>query len=401
MTECSTCGFPLEEDDRFCGNCRAAVADSAEQARIEPETLTVKEALDSEGTQKSPGGETGFPSPRGKNPVVEFNASRVLLEGSVLPLEFRIQDSVSDLLISVESVNGIRAQRTMAQIHPGEEILLDTPVPKGCCGTLGFEVSLQYTLNGKRSELRGTCRHEICPAAGDGNVHIDIQQGHAGDIQVAGLRELAARSDKRVLLRELAAIEPRWEVLPIRGVSEKELEPGRHERQRVDTPSGPVHLLTGNCLTFGRSRDNDIVTRLTRLPSGLLDPANSANPNRYISSRHGWLHHTGEGVFVVDGDMVTGKPSGGGTFLDGKPITRQKLPAASVLLSLSGADASVPAVYSLRISVREGGVVFQLPDRHDGVFLWLFGSLDFEGASYETRPDGFYIDGEKADEKES
>jgi len=381
MTECSTCGFPVEESDRFCGNCRTEMGISNVEQRtpnVEAEELSYSS------------------TPCGEKPAIEFNASRVLLEGSVLPLEFRIhsEKKLSKVMLSVRSANGIHAERKVKLFSSGRDIALDVAVPKGCSGTLGFDVSLKARLEGKVLEFHGACRHEICPAAGDGGIHIDIQQGHAGDIQVSGLKELAARSDKRTLLRELNAIEPRWETLPTEVVSQVAAANG-HESITVEAENGPIQLLNGSCLIFGRNRDNDIVTRLVNLSSAVLDPANSNNPNRFISGHHGWLHKTEEGVFVVDGDMVSGKPSGGGTFLDGKRMVREQLPTHSVTLSLSGEDASLPTIYSLCVTASPEGVVLGCPNRREGAFLWLFGALDFEGSTYEHRSDGFYADGKR------
>lgn len=397
MTECSACGFPLEEGDRFCGNCRTAVREGSEQKRIEHGTaVDVEEALDREGTRKSAIKEEDSSAARGENPVVGFNASRVLLEGSVLPLEFRIHSAqkLSRVVLSIRSPLGIRAEHKVHQMVQREDLLLDVAVPKGCCGTMGFEVCLAYEIDGRSVEMRGICRHEICPAAGAGNIAIDIQQGHAGDIQVSGLKELAAMSDTRTLLRELNAIEPRWEPLPMRVVSERAAANG-HAALELETPGGPLRLFSGTSLAFGRSRENDLVTRLSALSPFLLDLANPNNPNRFISSRHGWLHRTEDGIYVVDGDMVYGTPSGGGTYLDGRRVAREKLPAHPAVLSLSGADATLPTIYAMRIDVSAEGVVLRPQEPRAGVVLWLFGALEFEGSTYEYRHDGFYRDGER------
>jgi len=388
--QCSTCGYPLEEDDRFCGHCRAPVRTDA--STDEPKSIEVQE-------EKPVAVQASSPSvPDTAELVLETNVNRVLLEGAVLPLEFRIhsEKNYSQVVLAIRAVQGIRAERRLKQLHAMQEIVLDVAIPKGCSGIVGFEISLTYQSKGKTVELHGTCRHEICPAAGDGNITIDIQQGHAGDIHVSGLKELAAMSDKRTLIRELSNIEPHWKVLPLQKVAEKKNPTNQNHRSAIlKKGSKTIHLFTGTALSFGRKRDNDILTRLNDLSASLLNPSNPHNPNRFISSYHGWLHRTDEGVFVVDGSMVGNKPSTSGTFLDGKRIVREKLSTQSTVLSLAGKDASLPTIYSLHLTLLPEGLILSPSTSPSTVFIWLFNAVTFEGSSFEHRADGFYYDGKK------
>ncbi len=372
MMKCKKCKSPLQDGDHFCGYCQTKVVD--DPICLDQATPSVEEK------------ESGI--------RVEYNANRKLLEGSMLPLEFRIHsnEALSEVALSVCSTNKFSAEREVIYFSSGGDIALDVAVPCGSSGTVNLDVSLKARRGDMVLKLHGTCKHEVCPAPSDGEVHINVNQGHAGEVHISNLNKSSTFSDKQTLICELNALEASWKILPTRIVSEVVATNGAQSIV-VETENGSIQLVKSNFLTFGRSRDNHVVTRLTGFSSERLDPLNEKNPNRFISGHQCWFHRTDDGVYVVDGDRVGGKPSSSGTFMDGERVFRKKVPDSPVMLSLSNKDVSRTTTYSLRVLASEKGVVLQAPNRSDCVCLWLFGVLEFEGSVYEHRGDAFYRDG--------
>ena len=356
LRSCPKCHWPLEAGDScFCPHCGGEVGEA-----ILP--VTGPETPAAAGIERD-ARPLGTASPNGSNDSdcheleILYNVSRLFVEGLEMPFQFRItplREEISDLCIEIRR----------RQSSPGGELLvardepawfpvrgktMENPVgfrpEPGSAGHVTFDIYVGYQSSGIRKWYLTRKTHTVFQpktqaesVARELNIqfHNELSQGHAGDAQVhqtlQGLETLIHAKKDYVEDFRGVDVPELWVRLPLARCQYKPLsgKPTGPVHSRVETepfrlklrgPGGVIHLLSGSILTMGRSRENDVVTRVT-----LADGSTPTGPNERISRYHAQIQRQGNRCMLIDRgcDPVTkvAKPSAMGIMLDDRPVPR-------------------------------------------------------------------------------
>lgn len=394
METCSQCGIPIEKDAVFCFSCGADVREEVSGFGLQPpapEASTGLEEDDLDTDVEIPSVRTlsrpeaaraaveSMPGPLSECDDLElhYDAARIFMEGMTLPFAFRLVpqcSGISDLSLEIHTQHGLNARKRLLRVlRSGVEraVAVDVPIKKGCIGIMTFDFILRYRAEGISRMFMVSRTHEVHPERNARkvfeNFRIEINQGHAGDINqnFQGLENLLRNEDWGKVFSQLQ-IEPRWEKLALEecedcgGDCTDHLPPppdsARVDRLTLTLCGWKIHLLSGDRLQLGRSRECDLVTRVFDA-SGTMP----REDNLRISKRHCGLVARDGAILVVNGDL-NANPGGKAVYLNGRPVEEQEPLTDEFLLTFANPEPT-QGVFGFK------GRKINLPDSTAGVAL--------------------------------
>lgn len=468
MKECIQCGTPMDEGEMFCPQCGTKQTESAirdtgcemrdgqgsgvrdqaseisdhdsrseyPEVRSSPTPITdnpkpITESLFAPDTRHSP---LATPS-ECEDLTIYFNTARVLMEDASFPFEFRVlpkHDGLDHLKITVSSQQGTRSAgslRRSLKIGKERDLSVDVPIPAGRRGMLTFDIAVEYRKDGQLCRYECIWRSEVYPREAQciQNLVIDIKQtqGHAGDIgnvNMSGIEQLAQNGNWREVLSELSKILPKWKELALeecgnfnsvcsfdcRGLLADPPSEAKQQKLTLETGGKKIHLISGDRIQLGRSREADLVTRIFDEVGNM-----PREENLYVSKAHCGLVRSGSSVKLQDGSLATGETKGK-TWLNGTPVRGgQELPSGTGFVISFGQPAAMGRVFTLKGrlllkrrsdgSSEPTGVLLERSDHvqecwlivYDRVALKCLGS-DWDGWCVARHKDGFCFGRETA-----
>ena len=289
--------------------------------------------------------------------LLEVDAGRVLLENADIPLRARVTaltDGVRRVDLRAECSWGegkpFRFSKRLRGLGRGRsrELSLPCRVPPGVRGikTVRWEIAYDGSC------FEGETEHMVYPADPSaskvaGQINFTVQQGHAGDVHVGNLLGENREMSHRELIERICQAAPDWrglELWTVESLGPPELpEPpvaARLAKLTLRTGNRRLHLLSGDTVRLGRSRDNDLVVRAFAA-SGQLQRDLSLR----VSGSHLTIRRTGGSVCCED-------HSANGSRLDEHPMhqSRGMVETGSAhRLELGALDGPVAATADLRL----------------------------------------------------
>ncbi len=170
-----------------------------------------------------------------------------------------------------ESTGRLHFKRRLHGLEGGRwrEIAIDWRIPVGSAGQRVMRWEIIF--DGRRYE--GVSEHTVCPVDADAsdlrNVVLNIQQGHAGDINIGKFLEGARGMSPRELIDYVAKCPPQWKRVDLWKIGcfgpPSGLPPAPAEARATPLTlrlgQRCLHLLAAETAKLGRNRDNDIVLR--------------------------------------------------------------------------------------------------------------------------------------------
>jgi len=381
----------VEEGATFCENCGCDLAEDLAETEANPPAPRKAPAREEPGhiekpREKSRSDASLKLTSHCPDLDVRYNVNRIFVEGLVLPFEFRVTpgvEGITDLCLEIEARKGHKISE-----HPpeypvrGEEIHVPVAFqsPAGLHGKVPFRIYVGYKRNGTPHWFTATNSHKVFRAREKAQKVIDTlvldlkneaAQGHAGDIQIHqridNLEALRPREDNPAADLKNVDLPPAWAPLNLRRCRRKlDREAPGLRKQALPAPpdaarqSGVtlsigdcrVHFLAESKVTLGRSRDCDVVTRITR-----SDGREPRDPNLRIGRYHCRIEMDRRTCKVVDRawypDKKEDRTSTCGIFVDNHRVSPggQTFPAnQKCTLSLTGPDARDKNTFGFEIT---------------------------------------------------
>ncbi len=326
---------------------------------------------------------------------VEYNFSRVFMDGLHVPFQFRItpkQDKLANLFIEIRRDGNPVAREEPDEIlcaHRRLDIHMAYRPPPGLQGIISFEIYIGYDNKKTRQVFKARPTHNIFRGfekVGSviNSLKIEINnnlkaEGAADNVikqHMDGLEALRPKEDNPVT--ELAAIDipACWNNLNLHLCKQVALEdtdgdgipaqPAGAHMARLTLRCGThtVQLLSGETVHIGKNRKCDVVARS-------VERREQKSRDAAISRYHCRIERRSGRSMVIDlgyyPDEDTEKPSTCGTFLDGQrlpPGGRSALPTdRAFTLSLSGSDKD-PSAYVFEGYQQTRDTARQTPFQH-------------------------------------
>jgi hypothetical protein len=389
VRRCSACSMPVQDhSDRMCASCGADL----EPAKGTPEPVAITTDEGDVGNEtRTPQQVVPEPPPfsppiEPSRPVhavsdcqelqVEYNFSRVFMDGLQVPFQFRItprQDHLANLFIEIR-----RDGNPVARDEPDEMLFahrrLDIHMayrpPPGLQGIISFEIYIGYESKNTKQVFKARPTHTIFRgfekvASVISSLKIEINnnlkaEGAADNVikqHMDGLEALRPKEDNPVT--ELAAIDipACWNALNLHLCKRSSLEetdedgippqPAAAKVSRLTLRCGNsiIQLLSGENIHIGKNRKCDVVARSVEQGKQNRRDSTISRHHCRIERRSGRSNVVDLGLYPDEG---TEKPSACGTFLDGQRLSpggRSNLPSdRAFTLSLSGSDKD-PSAY--------------------------------------------------------
>ena len=213
--------------------------------------------------------------------LFEVDTARVFLEDLHVTLRARLylpKGSSNQLEIQAgwdgdgpEAAGRLHFRRRLQGLEGGRwrELAIDWRIPVGSAGQRVMHWEIIF--DGRRYE--GASEHTVYPVDADASdlrsVVLNIQQGHAGDINIGQFLEGARGMSPRDLIDYVAKCPPQWQSVdlwkigcfgPPCGLPTVPAE-ARAARLTLRFGQRRLHLLSAETVKIGRNRDNDIVLR--------------------------------------------------------------------------------------------------------------------------------------------
>jgi hypothetical protein len=410
MKTCATCKTPLDDEALFCSACGADVRgqESGAEAIPSPESriphlesrTPSSDDLDTDIEMPSVSSiiqpatvraaVASMPGPLSECGDLElyYDASRIFMEGLILPFAFRLApqcDGLTDLSLEIRTQSGLNeSKRVLRVLRPGveREISVDMRMPEGCSGMMTFDFILRYRQGRADRMFMISRTHEVHPQRNARkvfeNFRIEINQGHAGDINqnFQGLEKLMQNEDWEKVFSKMN-IPPRWEKLALEECADCESSctvrlplcpaSARLERLTLQIDGWKVHLLSGERIQLGRDRTCDLVTRVFDVSGAMPREANLA-----ISRRQCGLVNPDGQVQVVNGDL-SAAPGGKAVYLNGHPVETQESLTDEFLLTFGGPQPE-PGLFGFKgrkVNLSDGtaGVILMRTDSVKEIFV--------------------------------
>ncbi|MEI6393914.1 MAG: FHA domain-containing protein [Verrucomicrobiota bacterium] len=358
------CACPVQPGDDFCPNCGHPLDAAVEvpsgclalETDLTPLTSKPTNALDVSNDAASPRldhAEHAHPPTQTAVEAqqhndcaeleVRYNNSCVFVLNMQSTFDFEIRplaEGIRDLFVEVRHSGQTIARQTPmvlpkrgVPIHFGLNYMPRNTSP----GKVSFEILVgcrkgieqrlyaayrTHTIYSGKEDPRRVCDHLVV------EVKNNIQQGHAGDLQVDqsfhGLREALHEGSSIELDKEFLGLingRPFWTALPLAECAPNAV-PAPARRASVvlqETGGATIHLLTQSPLRIGRARDCEIVARVYGPAGDELKPE-SMRLSRY----HAVLEWKENCCRLLDRgyypDQAQWRPSSTGLWVDGKRI---------------------------------------------------------------------------------